>query len=353
MADLVLKVDGKVYGGWQEITVQRGIRRLADTFAVKLTERWAGQETIRPIKPDSPCKVAINDETIITGFVDDVAVNYDAKNHEINVNGRSLLGDLVDCSGNQKSWNVSMKLEQMAKFVCDKFGVKVIVETDTGQPFKSQVLESGETYFEFLSRLADFRAVHLTSNSQGNLIITRAGKERIGTALVLGENVLSATGNNSKRERFYHYTVLGQDKGGDWGSGATTSQIKGEAFDKKIRKTRTTYIEPGDKTTLNDVKRIAEYERNIRYGESQTITYTVNGWHHKDGLWQHNKLVPIVDLWLQIDEDRLITHVTYIMDDKGQRTELEIMPPEALDKIPLPENKEGEETWAIPKNGAS
>lgn len=335
MTDLALKVDGSVYGGWKTITVQRGVRRFADTFDLSLTERWAGQDTVRPIKPDSACVIEIEGETVITGYVDDVPVTYGAKNHDVNVNGRSRLGDLVDCSGDISGFK-NYKLDAIAKKICAHFDIDVIVETDIGGKFKNPIKEVGETYHEFLSRLASYRAVYLTSNNQGNLVIARASKDRISTALVLGENVLSASGNNSKRERFYQYTVTGQQAGDDNTFGSSAAHVSGKAFDTQIRKARTITIVPDD-LTLSDAKRIAEYERNVRYGESQAVTYTVNGWHHKDGLWRPNKRVPVVDPWLQIDEDRLITHVSYIMDDDGKRCELEVMPPEALDLVPLPE----------------
>lgn len=343
MSDLALKVGGTIYGGWKEIRIQRGIRRFADTFDLTLTERWAGQDVRRPVQADSPCVVEIDGETVITGYTDDVLVDYDDNSHSVSVNGRSKLGDLVDCSGEGKPWNVPMKLERVAKDLCSPFGIKVITNADTGDAFNSQKLEVGETYQQFLSRLADFRAVFLTSNANGDLVITRAGTERIATALVLGENILSASGTDSKRDRFHRYIVLGQDKGSDDAWGAAVSQIRGEAFDQHIRKERVTYIDPGDRITLNDAKRIAEYERNIRYGESQAKTYTVSGWRHADGLWEPNKMVRIIDPYQELDAWRLITHVTFILDEDGERTELEVMPREALDLIPLPEPEQDDE----------
>ncbi len=337
MSELALKVDGKIYAGWKEIKIQRGIRRFADTFELSLTEKWADQEQRRPIKEDSPCIVEIDNEVVITGFVDDVNVVYDATTHEVDVVGRSKLGDLVDCSSEQAPYS-NKKLTSITKSICSKFGINVIVNCDVGEAFKNPIIESGETYYEFLARLASYRAVHLTSNADGDLVITRTSKERISTALVLGENILSASGTRSKRDRFYRYVVTGQQSGGDTLSGKPAAHVEGKATDDNIRKVRTTVIIPDD-VTLADVNRIAEYERNIRFGESQTKAYVVNGWKHDDGLWEPNKLVPVIDAYQELKTDLLIVHVTFIMDEDGQRTELELMPPEALDLIPLPEEE--------------
>jgi len=334
MSDLALKVDGQIYGGWKSIKIQRGMRRFADTFELELTDKWANSKTKRAVNEDSPCVVEIDGEIVITGYTDDVLTNYDATNHSLAVNGRSKLGDLVDCSTMSKT-HKNLDLAAIAKKECAVFGIKVIVETDVGEAFKEKIRDVAETYHEFLAKLATYRAVHLTSNAQGDLVITRASKEKISTALILGENILTGSAKRSKRDRFYSYTVSGQTAGDDDGFGSVAAHIDGVAIDKNIRKARTIFIEPDD-LTLNDAKRIAEYDRNIRFGESQAKTYTVNGWRHDTGLWAPNKLVRVVDAYNELDTDLLIVHVTFTMDEDGQRTELQLLPPEALDLIPVP-----------------
>lgn len=338
MSDLALKVDGMIYGGWKEIKIQRGMRRFADTFELTLTEKWAGNNVRRPIKEDSPCVIEIDGETVITGYVDDVNAEYDATNHTLVVTGRSKLGDLVDCSTKQESFP-NLDLTAITKKICKPFGINVIVECDVGEAFKDKSRDAGETHYEFLAKLASYRAVHLTGNADGDLVITRASKDRIGTSLILGENILSASSARSKRNRFRTYTVLGQQSGNDFLSGKSAAHIAGEATDKNIRAARTIVIVPDD-LTLNDAKRIAEYDRNIRFGESQAKTYTVNGWRHDSGLWVFNKRVPVIDPYNELKTDLLIVHVTYIMSDKGELCELELLPPEALDLIPVPEEKD-------------
>ena len=344
MSDLQLKVDGKIYSGWKSIRIQRGMRRFSDTFDLSLTEKWTGQNQSRPIKEDSPCKVEIDGEPVIVGFVDDVNVDYDSGSHEVSVVGRSQLSDLIDCSQSSKTFK-NETLEQIAIKICNIFNINVIVECDVGEAFNSKILSPGETYCEFLQGLASYRAVHLTSNAAGHFVIARASKQRINTALILGENILSGSGTRSKRGRYHKYMVYGQQPGNDHNNGTSSAHVYGEATDKNIREVRTKSM-PADDLNPRDAQRLAENERNIAYGESQIKKYTVNGWKHDDGLWEPNKLVAVKDAYQEIDEDLLITHVTFIMDEDGQRTELELMPPEGMDLIPLPE-KESDESWLL------
>lgn len=342
MPELELKVGSRRYGGWKQMRVQRGLRRFADTFDLNLTERWTRENQRRPIKEDDPCQILIDGELVITGYVDDVNSDYDANTHNVNVTGRSRLGDLVDCGASHKQWSVPVKLERLAADLCKPFGINVVAEVGTGEPLQKPEIELGETPYEFLLRMASYRGVLLTSNKQGDLVITRAGKARTGTALVLGENILRAGARKSKRERFHTYNVIGQHGGySDESFGEDVAHITGLSIDKAMRQGRTTYIDH-DNLTRHDAKCLAEYERNVRYGESQAITYTVNGWRHKDGLWLPNRMVNVVDPYNEINEERLIAHVTYIMGDEGELCELEVMPREALDTVALPEPQDEE-----------
>jgi prophage tail gpP-like protein len=339
MSSIVLKANGIVHSGWKSITVQRSLEQLADTFSLTLSERWADNDRPRSIKVGSPCEIVIDDEKVITGYVDDVYPNYDAETHDIEIVGRSALGDLVDCSLEDDKLNQlkDQTLDQLARRVCKPFGIEVIVATDLGKPFKSPTIEAGQSPFEFLEQYARSRAVRMVSDRDGNLVLTRTGTERIRTSLELGKNILIASGEFTLRDRFDKYTILGQGAGGDLGFGPSTSESKGTSTDSRVPRHRPMVSTAEGSVNNDDLKKRAQWERNTRFGRSQAIVYTVLGWRHADGLWQPNTLVPVKDHYLDIDGDRLIVGVQFIMDEDGQRTELQVMPEEAFDLIELPE----------------
>lgn len=340
MSSIVLKANGIVHSGWKTITVQRSIEQLADTFSLTLSERWAqnlaDSERKRSIKVGTPCEIAIDDETIITGYVDDVLPNYDAQTHEIEIVGRSALGDLVDCSLEGKQYK-NKKLDELARIVCKPFGIGVVVAADIGGPFTSPTIEAGQSPFEFLAQFARSRAVRMVSDRDSNLVLTRTGTERIRTALELGKNIKSASAEFTQRDRFDKYTVLGQQAGGNTLTGAAASEVKGTAIDKQVVRYRPMVSQAEGSVNADDAKIRARWESNTRFGRSQAVVYTVLGWRHADGLWKPNTLVPVKDHYLDINEDRLIVSVQFIMDESGQRTELQVMPPQAFDLIALPE----------------
>jgi len=348
MSELLLNVDNAKHAGWTHINVRRSLETIADSFELSVTNRWKDQVEPRPIVTGNACNISIDSARVITGYVDDVYPNYDARQHSVGVVGRSKTADLVDCSFFSGEDFKGKTFDAVAKTVCEPFGIDVVTDTDIGTSFaQTQKMEPGETVFEFLERLARYRALRLTSTVDGDLMITRTGTERVATPLQLGNNILSASGNFTMRDRFQEYVVLGQRTGDDESWGNANASASGTVRDDGMTNSRyrpTLIIADGSITT-DECKRQAEWHRNTRLGRSGGIVYTVQGWHHADGLWKPNTLVPVVDQFMDIDGDRLITEVQYILDERGERTEIQVMQPEGFDLLALPETSDSSSGW--------
>jgi len=344
MPDVRLLVDDKLYGGWQTIRIQRGLEQVAGTFELSVTERWTGQDTPRPIRPGAACRVLVNAEPVITGHVDDVRIRYDAREHSVEVSGRDATGDLVDCSAPSTQWR-GRTLTEVARALCQPFGISVRADVTAGEPFKSLKSSEGDSVFEALETAARVRAVLLVSDGQGNLVITRASSRRISTALSLGVNVLGCDSQFSHRDRHSEITVKGQSSGFEGWSGESAAQPKGLARDSRITRHRPLTVIAEEQIDRATGQVRAEWERGVRFGRSQRLVYTVEGWAHSGGLWMPNVLVPVRDEFLGLRADRLLTEVALILDGDGLRSELTLMPREAYARVELPEPGAGLEAW--------
>lgn len=339
MSDVRLKVNGILYGGWKTVRIQRSIEQIAGKFELTVTERWAGQDTPRPIRPGEECQVLIDGEPVITGYIDDVDIIYNDTSHTVAVSGRDKTGDLVDCSTSlkDKQW-AGQSLFQMAERFCSPFKIAVVAEVDAPEKFRTITTETGASVFEALDAAAKVRAVLLISDGNGRLLITRASQERIQTVLWLGDNVRACSATFSHKDRYSEYTVLGQGAADDFNYGSAAAHASGRATDAFIERHRPLTIISDRDTNLAQAQTTAEWERNVRYGQSQRLRYTVAGWHYETGkLWPINRLVPVRDDLLGLDVDRLITGTEFILDESGERSEITLMPREAFDLIPLPE----------------
>lgn len=338
MSDLQLKIGSDLYGGWTKIDVHRSLDQVADSFDLELTDRWAESMPRRPVRMGSACQVLIDGEVVVTGYVDESRPHYDKETHTVSASGRSKTADLVDCSAPVRLYGQT--LEAVAKEICKPFGISVVSEVETS-PIQIAQEEQGQTAYEVLESLSRQAAVILTSNANGDLVITRASDKRVSTALVLGENAEIAEGTFSMRDRFSEYIVKAQNTGGDMSFGEEAAHIKETATDALMRY-RPTVIIAEDPSTPADAKRRAEWQRNVNYGRSRQATYTVNGWRHKDGLWIPNRQVRVKDELLGFnDEWLMIAGVRYVLDERGERVELTVMPKEAFDLIPIPAETEG------------
>lgn len=353
--ELILVLDGRPHRGWTELAVLRSIEQGPHSFDLKLTETW-DERTISPrtIQAGMACQVYVDDDQILSGYVDDIDPAYDARNHSLSVRGRSKLGDLVDCSTTGGQTTQGRSLEDIARTFCKPFGIDVVVDASArkaaNKPFATNdnVLDNGQPIWEFLEELARIRAVLLVSDIQGNLVITRAGTGHADVALELGSNIKSASGTFSYRELFSEYTVTGQQAGSWHTDTADTSQpIATQKGDSK--RYRPFVVSSDNPADIAACRARATWQRNVHYGRSQGVTYSVEGWRQTPAgrIWTPNELVTINDEWSGLDNaERLVVETRIQLNDRsGSLTQLRTMPKEAFDLVPLPESTS---TWGTP-----
>lgn len=338
MSEVVLLVNGERYGGWKTVRVRLGIEQIAGSFELSVSEMWPDQAAEIVIKPFDACKLQIDGETLITGFVDELGVDYDAEQHTVTVRGRDATGDLVDCSAIHASgeWKNQNAL-QIARDLCAPFDIKVKATVDVGEPFSTWSIQEGETVFENIDRMCRHRALLPISDGVGGMVLTRAGTERAPTALVLGENIKNASGTKSGLDRYSQYIVKGQRPVDDLVEGDDATALRGYTEDEAVPRYRPLIIVDSTASDQASLQKRAEWERNVRAGRAAPMTYTAQGWRHRDGLWRSNTIVPVRDSFLRTERDYLVKSLQYRLDDNGEQVDLDITLPEAFDLVALPE----------------
>ena len=336
-----LKVNGGIFGGWESAEIKVGIEQISGTFHLGVTERWPGQATPTPILPGFEALVLLDGAPVISGYLDSVEPSYDMQYHTLSLSGRDKTGDLVDsCAVYTTGQWKKRNLLQIAQDICKPFNINVIALVDVGDPFSSFNIQEGERAFEALDRMARMRAVLLMSDGLGNLVITRAGQQRITTALVEGVNIKSANAKFDWKERFSTYTVKGQHQGSDTAPADHARGPVGSAVDTVIQSVRyrPLVLLAEDQGHIASLTQRAEWERNVRIGRANRATVTVQGWSYMDAatatLWKPNTLVRLRSPRLYADLDLLVASVTYRLDaGNGTTCDLELCRPEAFDLL--------------------
>ncbi|WP_265432815.1 phage baseplate assembly protein [Aeromonas salmonicida] len=338
---ITLRVDGQLYSGWQKVRITRSLRDIAGDFELHLTRKWKDAKAMA-IREGSACTVHIGNDLVLTGYVDDFTPSYDAKEVSWVVSGRSKTSDLVDCSAIYKTgqWQ-GVTLDKVARDISKPFGIQVVIECDLGAAFPRVAIEQGETCFELLDRMAKQRAILLTTNEKGQLVLTQASKQEMGVSLILGVNILAARGNFSMRDRASEWIVKGSSYGGGatWDATATTTigGQKATIADPDVPRYRPRIIIAEDVTTVAGASKRGQWQKQRSIGEGTQTEITVAGWRtqgvkgDKGPLWRINRICPIKCEFQGLDVSWLIVSVTMMEDDKaGREAIINLMPREAM-----------------------
>lgn len=345
MSDVALTIGSTAFGGWTSIDIVRSIEQIAGTFALSVSEAAPDGSAARSIVLGAPASVSIDGETVVAGYIDDLDLKHSATEHSMGVAGRDAAGDLVDCAAIHKSgqW-INQGMLAIASDLARPFGISVRSETDLGKPFPRWNIEPGETAFENIDRMARHRGVLVMSDGAGGILLTRAGKQRAPTQLVLGENVLSGAANHSYRDRFSEYIVYGQRPHDDDSEAEQLTEVEARVKDAHVKRYRPSIEIVEDIADTDTLRQRATWRRNVMAGRGTRATIIVQGWTHEGGLWAPNFRVTVSDERLRLDQQELlIVQVRYLLNAEGTRSELTLTIPEALTPEELPEREENNE----------
>lgn len=341
MSNVTLTVNNSKYSGWKKININIGLEQMAGTFELTVSEKWPNSPAVRKIKRDDACTIDIDGHVVITGYVDEVMPSINSESHEVTITGRDKTGDLVDCSAIYKAgqWS-NQKLDAIASNLCEPFGIKVLVQTDIGEPFKKVTINNSETVFETLSRLAKQRGVLLTTDGLGNLVITRAGNNRLRAALKEGVNIIAASGTFSNRNRHSVYIAKGQHPGSNDLNLEAANEPVAQVKDTGVTRYRPLIILAEENSTIDSLKKRITWQRNFNYGRGTKGVITVAGWKDGGDVWKFNRLIKVESDSLGINGELLISKANYKLDDNGTLTTLTLTRPEAYDVLDIPDTSE-------------
>lgn len=347
-----LRVDGQPFLGWKSVTVTSSIEAVAGSFQFTASERHPDDVLARRIRRGQTCEVLLEGDLVLTGYVYDVGKKHSATSHEVSVSGRSLAGDLVDCSAtNQPGEWKQRSILQIANDLAAPFGVTVRADVDVGPVFPTFRIKESETAFAAIERMARQRGLLLVSDPAGNVVMTRALQEREPLAVILGTEVLEAGVTDSETDRFSLYRFKGQQQGGDFLSPMSAAGPQGEATDPEVTRFRPRVQLAETQGTNATLRERARWEAARSAGLAHRPQVVVREWRNSHGsLWRANTLVRVVDDFLEVDGELLIATVSYQSDSNGRRSTLSLSRPEAFDKLPIPEKTSAAapELWLTP-----
>ncbi len=402
MSNLALIVNAAVYAGWLEASVTRRLETLAGNFSVSVSERWNGQRNPWPIRVEDECTVQLDEDVVLTGYVDVARRTLDATEHTVQIEGRDRAAVLVDCTPSifQPMEFTNRGVLEFCQQLADPFGITVYLQdgisdaaisttptsagpqkaagkkasgigtagasttaTKVGSPKAKLVIEPGQTAFALMERACRQVGLLAVSDGVGNVILTRASSQRCATALVYGQNILSARLELDGSQRFAKYIVWGQapvlaDSGGedDYNPAlaASVTSTPDHGIDAGVLRTERQLVVAAEvEMTAAFANLRADWEAKVRAGRATQLEIEVQGWRQGDGsLWPINALVQVSHPPLGIEDEMLIVGATYSQSaSAGTRTRLSVTRKDALLPEPTVAGGKALEAWWGVKGG--
>jgi prophage tail gpP-like protein len=218
-------------------------------------------------------------------------------------------------------------LLQLAKTVVAKFGVTISAIGYKSVPIPDAQVNPSETAFGYLDRLCRAQGYLIYPDSDGNLILSRAGTAAYGKILVLGDSILAIDLEDNHEGRFGLYSLLAsQDE-------KASSYNKSDSL---IRQTRRKIVIADQ--DLSDAGAKAQIDWMVRrnVGDSQAVRIRVQGHSAPDGgVWKINHLIKIEAPQIEFSKILLIKSVKLSFGNGGSFTDLELQPQDAFTPDPV------------------
>lgn len=329
---VTLRVNGLEYAGvggqrWNSVTITESLESLARDFTVGVVGVFASEP--EAIEAGDSVEVWVGRDKLLTGWVDDHEVGGDARTESVTANGRSLTGDLADCSAPPGTWS-GLTVAKLVQALTEPYRIELVDQAGVGSQVVSRWrTEDGEFIFDGLDRLGRSVGALVTDDGAGRLVLTTTGTARCTDAIERGRpGFISGSVKRSQSERYSKYSCHGQV----FTDLEVDPHAVGYAEDTGITRYRELIIRPERGMTKAEAAARARWEASTRAAKSLVVTVTVRGWRQSDGsLWRANMLVTYTDKLARIDRaELLIVDVIRTLDANGRVTTMRLMPEEAF-----------------------
>ena len=322
---VTLETGGRTFQGWEQLSINRSLESGADGFSFLAANDPEDENIKSSFKPFQyqECKVKIDGETIITGNIDVPSFDFNTGGKNVNIQGRSKTGVLIDCSYDGSSYQFrNMTLKDIAYQVCLPFGINVNCLNNSGN-IAEAILEPGQTPFEFLSGLAQANSLLISNDANGNLLIYKPDISQAPVQNIIEgkDNFISGSSSFDGQARFSKIKMNVQQDG--------ANNIQGIALDSFITKYRPIIIN-GSETDGANVTKAAEWKRAQMLASSFGISVVMAGFRTPSGLlYSPGQIVTLKSPALHIYKETsfLIAEPNFTIDTSGKITQMRLVFP--------------------------
>jgi len=284
-----IRIDGKIFRGWETSSITRSIDTCADSFTF-VAPYDPFSENAKYLQPYTYSKadLFIGGELYILGMAMKHTPSGSESSSTMSVEVRSLPGVTIECNSTAKSLNYkNQTMKQIADDILIPFGIKTEFPDGDSDPFTKANRDITDNVFSFLSKLAVQKGFMITSSRNGKMSFVRAAIDSdLVASFYQGEQpIINIDASYDSTQRFSSIIAVSQS------SGKTNN--KSEVLDTSISNYRP-LIFTADETEAGNITNAAKWKRSRMLAASAPVSATVSGWRDFNGnLWMENTLVTV------------------------------------------------------------
>ncbi|GBQ23163.1 bacteriophage tail protein [Gluconacetobacter sacchari DSM 12717] len=350
--DVSIVVGSLKISGWTEVQIRCGVEIMPWAADLIATEWQPGSQTDVTINEGDACQIYIGSDLVLTGYVVTIDREMTPDSHAVHVAVASKSIDLVDSAAEIATYQLnSMNALAIIRKLAATAGISVYPVAGAGS-VDIQVFSIilSETAYEAIERVCRLANCLFYDRPDGNIALAPVGITVIPSAFAQGRNVEAARVRASQAGRFASIQAIIQTPlvltqppaSNDYVSefAAKTAPVNAVGYDNGISRPwrrMLVPVESGDDGNYDYARRRVQWEASRRYGRSQVIELTCDGWRDNSGsLWSPNTIAQVSLPALKRDGiEWLITELVFRRDEGGTHCDVTLMPPEAMVPEPI------------------
>lgn len=286
--EIILQIGGYVINGWDSASIDSQIDTPAENWSFKLFQ-VDGEPLPKDIAGASDIKIFYNKELILTSIADKVAEAVSRDGYGLEISGRDLAGQLIDCSVPIFTGRQVTLEELLSRFVLSgDLGAKfrdVRIQNNSWLKNKASV-EPGESLWDAIAKAAAVTGQHVWLEPDGTLAIGDpfASPYRVQMPLRLmkpldnNNNVLDLSYENDVSSVFAEIKILGQDSKG-------SHVLSSASANTQYTFNRLKIISMGDVETKAEADAALNKIKKDNDLQAHALDATVSGWTIDGKVW--------------------------------------------------------------------
>jgi prophage tail gpP-like protein len=278
-------------------------------------------------------RVYLGGKLMVSGYLYTVSPSVDNDSRSIEISGWSFSADIIDSTVKPPYEQKKVSLRERATELVESLGLDVIYDAGEDEQFTRVTANPEDGIAAHLLRLSTQRGILMSSNSEGAVVFYRTDttQKSVGTIQEGIPPFLGMSATFDGRKRFNVYKAIAQTRKRK----KKTAVAKDDVVPKSRFRTFT-----ANEATAGNIQTAADWKRSKQVADALTIPLSLQGWYAPNGeLWQENTIVTVISETNFIPDgfDFLIKSVEYELNDKGNTSVLQLVPPQVYTGEPIVE----------------